>query len=93
MSVEAELVAEHAAGSCGAAGGVAAEGELAGDKVAIEADASDGEEVGELVASVVEILLGVEELVEGRDWDWALVVNGGEGRWRWHVLPSRERKP
>ena len=47
--------------------GVAAEGELGGDRVAIKTDTEDGEEHCEVVAYAVDVLLSVGELGEGRD--------------------------
>lgn len=44
---------------------LAADGELGGDKVAISLEAEEGEEVGEIVADVIDVLLGVDELGVG----------------------------
>lgn len=68
VPVETWLGASEGRVERGARRGVAADGELFGDDVAVgEGQAEQGQEVGEVVADVVDVLLGVNELIVGGD--------------------------
>ena len=75
VAVEAGLAAGEERCDGGALGGVAADGEFHGDGVAVgEGEAEGGEQDGEVPADVVDVLLGVDELVECGD---AVVCEAG----------------
>lgn len=68
MAVEPRLAAGQGRVHGCARRGVAADGELFSDDVPVgEGQAKGGEEDGEVVADIVEVLLGVYQLVEGGD--------------------------
>ena len=67
VAVQPQLVAEQRARERGSGSGIAAERESLGDNVAIETNAEHSEGDSKVVADVVDVLLGVDEFVEGGD--------------------------
>ena len=65
VAVQAKLWAKTRRGGPG--GGIAAEGDLGGDRVAVKADTEDGEQDCEIVAYTVDVLLSVGEFGEGNN--------------------------
>lgn len=63
VAVETKLWSKARSSSPG--GGIAAEGELGGDRVTVKADTEDGKQDCEVVAYTVDVLLGVGEFSEG----------------------------
>ena len=67
MTVQARLTTKYTSCSGCSTCCITTNGQLAGEDVAVEADAKDGEEHSKVPADIVKILLGVYKLFESSD--------------------------